>query len=97
MKINGYVPAQILKTYTSNKRSEGTAQKQDTPREDSAVISKEAQDMQALINHAMDMPDIRTEKVTAIRERLESYEIDLDQLADHIVQEMVESKIIKGQ
>lgn len=97
MKINGLIPSQVIKTYATNKKSEGVSRKQDSYHQDSAEISQKAKDLQELLNHAADYPDIRMENVTAIRERLDKYEIDLDQLADNIVQEMVDNKMIKGQ
>jgi len=97
MRINGPISSQIIKTYTNNKRSEGIAKKPNSYSQDSAVISKQAQELHALTSLSSSLPDIRMEKVMEIRERLSMYQIDLDQLADNIVNEMVESKIIRGQ
>lgn len=96
MKINGPIPSQIIKTYATNKKSEGVSKKADSYSQDSVEISKQAQELHALTNLAVNLPDIRMEKVAEIRERLGMYQIDLDQLADNIVNEMVESKIIRG-
>ncbi|MEL7564392.1 MAG: flagellar biosynthesis anti-sigma factor FlgM [Dehalobacterium sp.] len=97
MKINGFIPSQAVKTYATNKKSEGVSRKQDSNHQDCAEISQKAKDLQELFSHAADYPEIRMENVMSIRDRLDKYEIDLDQLADNIVQEMVDNKIIKGQ
>lgn len=97
MKINNLIPSQVIKTYTTNKKSEGVSKKQDSYNQDSAEISQKAKDLQELLSRASEYPDIRMGNVMAIKERLDKYEIDLDQLADNIVKEMFESKIIKGQ
>lgn len=96
MKINGLIPYQAIKTYTNHKKSEGVSKKSDINSRDSAEISKQAQELHALSKVSSSIPDIRMEKVSEIRERLSMYQIDLDQLADNIIDEMVESRIIRG-
>jgi len=100
VKIDNTNPPHVIKAYTNQKRAEEIMKKQNGPAADAVEISSQARELQELRAKLDEIPDNREEKVEIIKRELAQgeYRVDLDQLADNLVQEIQPQKIInKGQ
>ena len=83
MKIDGYRAAQIAQAYGLPSASGQTAAKKSGQRADSASLSAEAQELLQARRAAQDAPDVRAEKVAALRQQIQdgTYKVDEASLA----------------
>ena len=95
MKIWGNIP-QIQELYNKNKttskveKSSGASSKKDV-----VSISSEGKDFQAALKAAKEAPDIRTDRVEEIKQRMQEdkYEVSSTEVADKIIDSLFGKKI----
>ncbi len=91
MKINGPGGMGPIKAYTSQIRKERTGSKEKTgeSQSDTLEISKEAMELQSYRSALENMPSVREDLVTDLKQRIEegSYQPDSDKIAAGILKE----------
>ena len=79
MKIDGYRAAQIAQTYGLQAVGSGTAKtKKAGQRPDQASLSAEAQELLAARRAVQESPDVRADRVAALRQQIQdgTYKVD---------------------
>jgi len=95
MKIWGNIP-QIQELYNKNKSTSKVEKSSAiSSKKDVVSISNEGKDFQAALKAAKEAPDIRTDRVEEIKQRMQqdSYEVSSADVADKIVESILNKKI----
>jgi len=90
MKINGSLPSNIGKLYQAYQtKNEQTTKKTgaNTVEQDNLQLSEQAKKIHELIKETKDLPEIREEKITRIKEEIanNTYKVSAQQLADKML------------
>ncbi|MGI6065976.1 MAG: flagellar biosynthesis anti-sigma factor FlgM [Bacillota bacterium] len=90
MKITGVNPPQAIQVYAQRKPAEELNKRPDCRAQDALDISPQARELQILKAKIREVPEVREEKVSAIREQLNrgDYQIDFDTLVENLLQEI---------
>lgn len=94
MKINGQVNVHnVLKTYQKSAKTEKVNSKKALEM-DKVEISSTARDMQVAMKALADLPEVRSEKVEAVRSQLSSgkYKVDAEALVDKLFENVLGAK-----
>lgn len=93
MKINGYGTADIVKMYGSNAKGKEKvkAEKSAAVQGDTLQISPEARALQTFASALKNMPPVREEYVSRLKQQINSgaYKPDIEKIAEGIIKEGV--------